>query len=432
MADTPDPGRIPESVPTLAERLASLGYRSHFIGKWHAGERMPTDAGFTGMDVEGYGVAEEHEDYLAHLRERGLDKPEMTPVGAGWAHRLSLAGRMSGPVQASVPYYLAERSIEFLRERDGDQPFFLALNFWGPHAPYLPCEPYASMYDPKDIPPWLNFDDPFENKPPIYQRYRDAFIGEGNPPRSWQECAEWAALYFGFATQIDAQIGRVLAVLEEVGLVDNTAVLFSCDHGDLTGAHGGMHDKGGMLCRELYQIPLMGRVPGGAVDVTCDWPVSNMDLSKTILDLAGCEIPDDLDGRSLVSLLRGKADADRPDYAAAEFFGNHYAYEARLVVHDGFKYTFHPAAFDELYDLEVDPWELNNLIDSPEHDVVLRACRERLIDWAKATGDELCVLCGLFHERVGGDLAPYTPSSMEALRESETRLLDNDRPEIVR
>lgn len=418
------PGRIPECVPTLAERLDPLGYRSHFVGKWHAGERMPTSAGFTGMDVRGYGTIKEHADYLTYLRDRGLDKPEMTSVGAGWAHRLCLAGVMSGPVEASVPYYLAERGIEFLRQRDGDQPFFLALNFWGPHAPYLPCEPYASMYDPKDIPPWPNFEDTFEGKPPIYRRYRDAFIGEGSPLRRWEQCAEWAALYFGFATQIDAQIGRVLDALRQLQLDDQTAVLFSSDHGDLAGAHGGMHDKGGMLCRELYQVPLIGRVPGGAVNVTCDRPVSNMDLSKTVLELAGCDVPDALDGRSLAPLLRGQPDEQRRDHVAAEFFGNHYAYEARLIVHNGFKYTFHPGAFDELYDLRADPWELNNLIDSGGHRAILRACRERLIDWAKETGDELCVLCGLFHERAADNLAGYTPDAMDKLRRNPTRLLN--------
>jgi arylsulfatase A-like enzyme len=259
--------------------------------------------------------------------------------------------------------------------------------------------------------------------PPLTSRH--AFIGEGQPPRSWDECAAWAALYFGFATQIDAQIGRLLDALATAGLNENTAVLFATDHGDLTGAHGGMHDKGGMLCNELYHIPLIGRLPGGAAGATCTQPVSNMDLSRTVLDLAGASETDDLDGHSLVPLLRGEPDDDRPDYAAAEFFGHHYAYEARLLIHNNFKYVFHPAAFDELYDLEADPWELTNLINSAEHHAIRDACRARLIDWAKATGDELCVLCGLFQEREHGDLAPYTPASMHALRGSPTRLLPN-------
>ena len=424
MAGDPIPMRIPENVPTLAERLDTVGVRSHFVGKWHAGERLPTQAGFTGMDVSGYGVIKEHPDYLRYLAERGLAKPEVQPVGAGWSHRLTLAGKMTGPVEASIPYYLAERAIEFLREqKDGSEQFFLALNFWGPHAPYLLCEPYASMYDPGDIPPWPNFDDTFENKPPIYRRYRDAFIGEGNPKRTWEECAEWAALYFGFATQIDEQIGRVLDAMDETGLANDTAALFSCDHGDLTGCHGGMHDKCGALVQEVYHIPLMGRLPGGACNIRCDAHVSNMDLSKTVLDLAGYGTPDELDGRSLAPFLRGETPEDWPDHVVGEFFGHHYAYEARYVVHAGCKYVFHPSATDELYDLANDPWEMKNLIGDPNRADVLRACRRRLIEWAKRTHDELCVLCGLFHARDAAGPAPYTPSSFDALRHGPTRLI---------
>jgi arylsulfatase A-like enzyme len=383
------------------------------------------------MDVPGYGVIREHPDYKAYLAGNGWDMPRVEPVGAGWAHRLTLAGRMTGPVEASVPYYLAERSIEFLRDqRDNPGPFFLAVNFWGPHAPYLPSEPFASMYDPRDIPPWPNFEDSFEGKPPIWRRYRDSFIGEGKPKRTWEECAQWGALYFGFATQIDEQIGRILAALDELNLTENTSVLFSCDHGDLTGAHGGMHDKGGMLCQELYHIPLMGRTPKGARGECCSLPVSNMDLSKTILDLAGTEVPPHMDGRSLVPLLHGETPDDWPDYTAGEFFGNHYAYEARFLVHGGFKYIFHPGADDELYNIEEDPWELTNLINRSDNRDILRACRRRLIDWAKQTDDELCVLCGLFQDREADKLSTYGPASMDDLRRSETELIDDPGQEV--
>lgn len=422
MDNAPNPGSIPASVPTLAQRLGDAGYESHFIGKWHAGERLPTQAGFSGMDLSGYGDARGDADYRDYLHERGLELPSILPLGYGWSHRLTLAGVTSGPVEASVPSWLTERAVEFLAGRGGtDDPFFLAVNFWGPHAPYLPSEPYASMYDPADIAPWANFGDAFEGKPPIYRRCRDAFIGEGNPPRSWEECAQWAALYFGFATQIDAQIGRLLDALRRHGLEDNTAVLFSCDHGDFTGCHGGMHDKGGIMSQEIYHIPLICRIPGTPAGAVRDAPVNNMDLPKTILSLAGVAA-DGLDGHDLYPLIEQGDDPDRPDYTVSECFGHHFAYETRMVIHDRFKYVFHPAATDELYDLRNDPWETTNLARRPDFHPVLTGCRERLIDWAKGTGDELCVLCGLFHERAQQP-AQYGASAMDALRHSPTRLL---------
>jgi len=412
---------IPPEIPSLAERLKEEGYRSCFIGKWHAGARVPADCGFEGTGEPGYGSVQDHPDYVDYLAENGLERPEVQPLGVGWGHNLCLAGKSSGPLEATVPYYLAERAIKHLEAAQArGEPFLLALNVWGPHAPYLPCEPYASMYDWKSISPWGNFRDDFKNKPPIYRRYRDAFIGEGNSPRTWEECARWAALYFGFATQIDAQIGRVLEALEPLGLGDNTAVLFSTDHGDLTGAHGGMHDKGGILCQEVYHVPLIGYLPGSpAQPCVSDVYCSNLDIPATILDIAGCAVPENLDSRSLLPILQGVTPADWPDYVVAEFFGAHYAYEARMVVHKGFKYIYHPGEFDELYDLESDPWEMTNLVHSEAHRLILRRCRERLLSWSRASGDDLCILCGLFEKRdpVSPEtIASYGASSMNALR----------------
>ena len=402
--DDRDPTAIRPDHRTIAELLKEEDYRCHFVGKWHAGSRLPTACGFEGMDIPGYGNIRDSSEYRSYLEAEGLDLPEVEARGVGWSENLMLAGVSSGPIEASVPYFLAEKSIEVLSEwQSCSKPFLLALNFWGPHAPYVPCEPYASMYDPESIPPWGNFNDDFQNKPPVWRRYRDAFIGEGNPQRSWQECARWAALYYGFTTQIDAQIGRVLAALDELGLAENTAVIFSCDHGDLTGAHGGMHDKAAVMCQELYHIPFITRLGWMERQNRTETSlISNLSIAPTILDLAGCEIPERMDARSLLPLMSGQQAPDWPDFVVGEFFGNHYGYETRMVIHKGFKYIFHPGAFDELYDLSNDPWELKNLIDSPEHTKLLGQIRSRLLDWGEKTGDEpdiLSILSGLFSPR---------------------------------
>lgn len=424
----PNAAAIGGPIPTLAERLGEAGYRSLYFGKWHAGERLPSECGFAGQDVAGYGEPSTCSYYLDYLRARGLAPPEVTPVGVGYPHNLLLAGRMSGPVEASVPYFLAESAIEAIREQArGEEPFFLALNFWGPHAPYLPCEPYASMYDPAEISPWPDFHDDFAGKPPLYRRHHDSFVGEGNPRRSWAECAEWAALYFGFATQIDAQIGCVLAALDETGLADSTAVLFSTDHGDLTGSHGGMHDKNAFCCQELMHIPLMGRLPEQLEPGrTCDLPVSNLDLPATILDLAGLDADETCDGRSLLPILRGRDVDDWPDHVVGECFGVHFAYETRMIVWGRHKYVFHPGAFDELYDLEADPAELSNLIDSTAHGDVLRECRRRLLRWMRRTGDPLHRAYFLFEKRTpwsAETVAPYGPSAGARLLEGDAELI---------
>ena len=189
------------------------------------------------------------------------------------------------------------------------------------------------MFDPADIEPWGNFHDAFDNKPGIYRKYRDAFIGEANEPRSWGEVARWAALYFGFTAQIDDQIGRVLSHLQARGLAEDTAVVFTTDHGYLTGAHGGMHDKNAVMVQELYHVPLILRLPRGPSGTTCGAMVSNLDVSATVLDIAGAEGLEQLDSRSLLPLLRDAGGARNwPDHAVSQFWGNHFHCDVRMIV----------------------------------------------------------------------------------------------------
>ena len=411
-------GSLGDEVPSIAQYLKAKNYNSFFFGKWHAGRRNPTECGFSGIDAEGYGNALDHPDYQKYLEENGLEKPSIETIGVGYPHNLMLAGKMSGGVESSVPYYLAERTIEKLQHlSDSEEPFFLALNFWGPHAPYLPCEPFASMYDPKDIPPWGNFEDNFEGKPPVWQRHHDSFVGEGNSRRSWEECAQWAALYFGFATQIDSQIGRVLESLEQNNLAEDTVVIFTSDHGDLCGSHGGLHDKNALMCEELMHIPMIVRHPKlQQENPICDQLVSLLDIPATVMDIAGGEVPETFDGNSLLPLIKENETKDWPDHVIGQCYGVHFNYETRMVVYKNFKYIFHPGAFDELYDLGNDPVELTNLINSPDHTDILRECRRRMLKWMQEKGDMMDRAFFLFakHEEWTQDsVSSYGPQAVK-------------------
>lgn len=180
-----------EDARLVSQSFREAGIHCGFIGKWHCGMKyLPKDFGFEGMNVSGYGNCAKSPEYQAYLQQNGLEQGEIIPLGTGWDRNLLLCGTIAGPVEASVPYFLAEETIKMLREyRDMEEPFLIFCNFWGPHAPYLPTEPYASMYDPKEIPPWGNFYDDFEGKPNAHRRYRDAFVGEGSTLRTWEEWA---------------------------------------------------------------------------------------------------------------------------------------------------------------------------------------------------------------------------------------------------
>ena len=179
-----------------------------------------------------------------------------------------------------------------------------------------------------------------------------------------------------------------MAALSELGLEDDTAVLFSTDHGDMTGAHGGFFDKGPFMYEETYHIPLVARVPGAGRPGVCSRFVSNMDLATTALDIAGTEIPERHEGRSLLPLIRDPAH-EWPDDVMCEFHGHRYLYSQRMLRWDRYKYVFNVSECDELYDLEQDPHELRNCLGDPLYADRLRDGQRRLRMWMERTDDPL-------------------------------------------
>jgi arylsulfatase A-like enzyme len=304
---------------------------------------------------------------------------------------------------------VAEQTIEMLDACARDsKPFAIFANFWGPHPPYVPCEPFSSTYNPEQIAAWGNFEDTLESKPHAHRRYRDSFLGEGTL-RTWEEWATWVARYFGTVTMIDAQIGRILAALDRLGLAQDTAVLFTTDHGDHIGAHGGIFDKDAMMYQETYHIPFILRLPGLEGGGVIHQPVTSLNVAPTLLDLAGIDPGRLLDGRSLVPLLANGADDWEPDIYCV-FNGHYLSYQSRMVTDGTHKYVFNAPDIDELYDLEADPWEMQNLLSQPEHRHIVRAMRTRLLAWAERTQDPLLDnMKDLFAQRQHVEPKEFTP-----------------------
>lgn len=380
---------LSEEEVVISDPLRRAGYKCVYVGKWHVGARKgPYSYGFEGMNEPGYGRRYDPPGYQEYLKKRDLKKGKMKGALRGWETRRVIAGNYTGSVETSVPYFLADYTIEKLSELSrGKDPFFLICSFWGPHAPYFPPEPYASMYDPLKIPEWGNFRDDFTKKPRAHRRYRDCFQGENNPPFSWKEWRIAVAKYFGEVTLIDDQIGRVLNALDELNLDRDTVVIFTSDHGDLTGAHGGMKDKGPIMCEEVYHIPFIVRWPKVAKEGgECSQFISNMDLAPTILEIAGVRSPGQMDGRGFVPVLKNP-DLPWRQELFAEFHGHRFFISQRMVRFKQYKYIFNACDIDELYDLERDPRELDNQIDDPALSGVVEEMRQRLIQEMKRTKD---------------------------------------------
>lgn len=360
-----------ECYPTL---LREAGYEVGLSGKWHVGDH-PREFGVDGEHYPGWHQPLDHPDYNAYLDEHDLprfDPDALREVFPGDGTEYQSGAIDPRPVEASFPYFLAERAIERLREYAAtDGPFYYGVHFFGPHNPYyLPAE-YFRLHDPDDVDlPESAIKETFEGKPDTH-RLQSEYSGlQGLDTEDWKRIV---AAYRGFVSLIDDQVGRLREALAELGVAEDTAVLFSSDHGGFVTRHK-LHDKGPAMYEDIYNVPLiaagLGRV--GAVE---DRFVSLLDLPPTVLDLADAPVPDTYDGRSLLDLAEGPE--DWRSAITAEFHGHFVPVEQRMLRTEEYKLVLTERDTAELYDLDRDPNELVNRIGDPEYgDVAARLYRD--------------------------------------------------------
>ncbi|MFD8361469.1 sulfatase-like hydrolase/transferase [Streptomyces hygroscopicus] len=376
-----------EDAFTFPRALAERDYKLGLVGKWHVGtHRNAASHGFDGPDLPGWHNPVDHPDYLAYLEERGLPRYRITDPVRGTTPNGNpgnlLAARLQQPVEATFEHYLATRTIEQLDRYAADgRPFYLATHFFGPHLPYLLPDAYYDRYDPGlvELPPSIA--ETFEGKPPVQRNYSAHWTFDTMPIEVTRKLI---AVYWGYVTLIDEQIGRILTRLDELGLTDDTSVFFTADHGEFTGAHR-LHDKGPAMYEDIYRIPGIIRVPGQEPQVRREF-VSLTDCTATILELAGCDPSPATDSRSLLPLVRGEH-PDWPEELLAEFHGHHFPYPQRMLREDRYKLVVNPESVNELYDLDADPHELSNRYEHPELAGVRRRMMRRLYDLLRERGD---------------------------------------------
>jgi arylsulfatase A-like enzyme len=381
--------------------LSSAGYRNAFIGKWHCGhQRLPVDYGIEGWSLSGYGAVYMSEAYERYCEKLGLGPatalienhrriPEYngktmvlhSDIDSHW-HFMDAFGVLEGPPEAHENNFVAHLCSQKVRElAQGNQNWSLVASFWGPHHPYFPSEPYASMYDPGTIPEYPSFREVYRNKPFRHIIHRDlTYLGRADM-WDWPTWSRALALAYGQARQLDDAVGSLLATLEATGQADNTIVVYCADHGDAAASHGGLWDKSSTCLEEVVRIPLTVRWPSGFNGGTeSNALVSNMDITATILDAAGIDTPQTMQSRSLLPLCRDSAGTVWPDHLVCEHNGHHDDILQRMIVTDRYKYVAAHLDGDELYDLHEDPYEMTNLIHSPDHIALRRELRTRLLE----------------------------------------------------
>lgn len=378
--------------PTFSQALRDAGYFLGYVGKWGVDpQRPPTSFGFN--------VYVSERDYGKQRQQLGLlPKPNTNRWFGETDPHIT-------PEQSQLAWG-ADMTVQLLRHAaQGNAPFFLRWDPSEPHLPNVVPEPYASMYPPAAIPPWPNFADPLTGKPFIQQQQRRTW---GIDHWGWSDWAPIVGRYLGEITLLDHQIGRVLATLDELGLADNTVVIYSTDHGDLCGAHG-MIDKHYVMYDELVRVPFIVRWPGRiAAGQQCDAFISSaVDLAATFCHLAGLDQPSTFAGRSILPYVaektedRGQKPEDTQHVARSTqhatrldifttYHGNQFGlYSQRMVRDHRWKYIWNATAEDELYDLANDPGELTNLTADPAYAAEGRRLRQRILAWMEQTNDRL-------------------------------------------
>jgi len=361
-----------DTVHTLGQHLQDRGIHCAFIGKWHLDG---FDYFGTGRPAPGWDPAYWYDmrDYLEELspQDRVRSRKQSTGEDPSWTAEYCYGHRCTN------------RAVDFISRHQGED-YLLALAYDEPHGPCLCPKEYSDSYKGFIFPSSPNVHDTLANKPAEQRIWAAGRLRQ--PPRPIE-----SHQFFGSHTFVDHEIGRVLDEIERSA--PDALVLYTVDHGVFLESHR-LTDKGPAMYDEITKIPFIVRWPGVApANTVCDHVVSHIDVSGTVMDYFGLEVPKTMEGKSMIETFRDPTIAPR-----GEVFIEWGRYE---VDHDGFgafqpircvcdgryKLAVHLVTTDELYDLEAGPAELNNLIASAEHAVKRNELHDKLLNWMNETRD---------------------------------------------
>jgi len=366
--------RVPDNTRFFPQDLQEGGYQTAFIGKWHMGSA--SDDPRPGFD--------------RWVSFRGQ--------GVYYNPTFNIDGERQ-QVDGYITDLLTDYAIDWLDQRNQDDPFFLYLSHKAVHAEFEPAQRHEGMYADVRIPKpqsMKNTTQNYEGKPRWVQEQRYSwhgvdhmYHGRDDHPQSLDEII---VRYSESLMAVDESIGRVLDYLEANDLADNTLVIYMGDNGFMLGEHG-LIDKR-QAYEESMRVPMLAWGPGTIEPGrTIEENVLNIDIAPTFLDIAGTSMPERhrVDGRSFFPLLANRAVPDWRSAFVYQYFWEHsfpHTPTVYAIRRDRYKYIYYHGVWDknELYDLQTDPREMHNLIDAPEHQDRVQSMREELFDVLEANG----------------------------------------------
>jgi arylsulfatase A-like enzyme len=385
----------PDDLIYFPQYLQQVGYETGFFGKWHMG------------------------DDSAHPRS-GFDHWEsFRGQGKYYNPTLNINGKEVHYKDSTyVTDLLTKHSLDWLKSRKPDKPFFLYLSHKAVHSMFMPAERHEGDYENEKIiypPSYSTSDEQVKgkrkfNEPEGEQDYKpylqDEYYGEGRRPdwtrmqrESWHGVdymyhgkTNFEDFYRDYAETlkaVDEGVGDILDYLDESGLAETTMVVYMGDNGFSFGEHG-LIDKRHFY-EESVKVPFLVRLPevlkGGQ---TIEKMVQNIDVAPTFLELAGIKKPDHMQGKSIMPLLR-EEQVEWRDRIFYEYYWE-YSFPQTPTMHgvrtDRYKLIRYHGVWDtnEFYDLQEDPNEMNNLIASPEHQGLIKELSGEIYEWLEETG----------------------------------------------
>lgn len=414
--------KLSESEVTVGELLSADGYTTALVGKAHfqplatSVEYPSIEAypvlqdldfwrtfsgpfyGFDQVELARNHTSEPHvgQHYALWLEEKGCENWReyfQPPTGSLDPHARH---RWSIPEEYHYDAWIAERSRAVIQQaHDDGSPFFLWSSFFDPHPPYLVPEPWDSLYDPELLTIPAGIPGEHGNNPPHFgltqldaPDFSDwAESGHGiqgfrSHRLADREHQQSVATYYAMISLMDKYIGTILDKLDELGIAEETLVVFTTDHGHFFGQHG-LQAKGAFHYEDLIRVPLIVSMPGTVPEGRRSSAIqSHVDLAPSFLAFADVDTPREMTGVAQASVWQGDSSSAR-DHAVCEFHHEPSTVNLRTYVNERYKVTVYQGQeYGELFDLVEDPGEFRNLWDDPEHSELKMRLLVRYI-WAE-------------------------------------------------
>jgi len=358
---------VPEGTVFFPQYLQQAGYQTAFIGKWHMGHEI--DAPRPGFN------------HWVSFKGQGVYYNPTLNINGEQVQR-----------EGYITDLLTDYALEWLQHHNQQQPFFLYISHKAVHAMFEPAQRHLGKYENVKLEypaSMANTEENYRGKPAWVKAQRNSWHGVDYMYHGQMDFDTFYRRYCETLLGIDENVGRVLDYLAESGLAESTLVFYMGDNGFSFGEHG-LIDKRHMY-EESMRVPFLACCPEIIQpNSVITELIQNCDIAPTILAAAGLQAPPEMDGQSFLPLLSGQQTEWR-DAVLYEYYWER-NFPQTPTVHGirtkQYKYIHYYGIWDtdELYDLENDPDEMVNLIDSPEHQTVVKELNQRLFDRLESTG----------------------------------------------